>query len=149
LDEAVTDANKVGRALEQIGRLGYGRDASTGLGRFAVAASEEIPWPEWASAHALYTLGPAVLDQNDYDRVYCKPFVRFGRHGDRLAHSGNPFKNPVIMADEAAVCIAAKPLENFPGYVGKAVNGISKALPATVSQGYSICLPITGSRLFT
>jgi hypothetical protein len=53
------------------------------------------------------------------------------------------------MADEAAVCIAAKPLENFPGYVGKAVNGISKALPATVSQGYSICLPITGSRLFT
>ena len=149
LDESVTAADSVAIALERIGKLGYGRDASTGLGHFVVVAQEQLPWPQWMSAEALYTLGPAVLDQNDYVKVYCKPFVRFGRHGDRLAHSRNPFKNPVIMADEAAVCAGPKFLDNFKGYVGQAVTGVSKAMPEAVTQGYTLCLPISGLGSFS
>ncbi len=149
LDENVTDADRVGKALERIGKVGYGRDASTGLGRFTVTEAQSLSPPEWGSAKALYTLGPAVFDKDRFSEVFSQPFIRFGRHGDYLAHSRNPFKNPVIMADDAAVCVASKPMDGFPGYVGRAVSGISKSMPTAVAQGYSLCLPITLPDLLT
>lgn len=143
IHEKATSAEKVEMALERIGASGFGRDASTGWGRFQVVESRPVDWPIWPSTGAaLYTTGPTVLKKAIFDKIYHKPFVRFGRHGDYLASGPHPFKNPVIMADEGTVCLLPSPVSDFPKYIGSAVRGVSKAMPQTVVQGYAICLPL-------
>lgn len=132
-------------ALQRIGEIGFGKDASTGLGKFDVISAEEIDLFSLGSRNpnACYTLSPSVPEKNTFLQVYFTPFTRFGKHGDVLAKSANPFKNPVIMADEAAVLmpvdmdkILTKP------YIGTAVTGISKVEPDAVTQGYSLYIPV-------
>jgi len=143
LDEDLTTAEQVQKGLDRVGKFGFGRDASIGMGRFEVNSCQELANPESAQAQGAYTLAPCVPDAFESDRIFFSPFIRFGKHGDHLANRGNPFKNPVIMADEGAVLL------NQPGavvdkpYVGKAVGGISKAQQTAVVQGYAPCIPIT------
>lgn len=135
----------VNKAFERIGNIGYGKDASTGLGKFQVENYIEIDLGFFFGkdgVNGCYTLSPSVSDSNDYRKIYFSPFIRFGRHGDILARSGKPFKNPVIMADEGAVYLFNdKNILDKP-YLGKAVTGLSKILIETVHQGYSLYIPI-------
>jgi CRISPR-associated protein Csm4 len=142
IDPGASDGDRVRTGLERIGQWGYGRDASIGLGRFRVTGCQELPLPQAQAANACYTLAPAVpaLDSS-YEQAYFLPLVRFGKHGDLLARASNPFKNPVLMADEGAVFLSRN-LHLFDRpYLGRAVTGISKAQPQTVMQGYSFYLP--------
>ncbi len=131
-------------ALRVIGQTGFGKDASTGLGRFEVNKYEEFDLRDIGSEepNACYTLSPCVPEMDAFGKIFFSPFIRFGRHGDILAKTGRPFKNPVIMADEGAVFVVnnvdvfAKP------YIGTAVTGISKAKPEAVTQGYSLYIPV-------
>jgi len=143
IDETAINIDQIRTGLDRIGQWGFGRDASTGLGRFTVI-NEPIPVSvtDGRSSNALYTLAPSVPVRSRYSRVYYKPFIRFGKHGDRLATAGNPFKNPVIMADEGAVLIPSNRSYFDKPYVGQAVTGVSRNLPETVVQGYAPCLPI-------
>lgn len=142
IDEEATDIDRIRTALERIGAHGFGRDASTGMGRFELAESEEKILPDSNGANALYTLAPCVPEEKAYRDYHFSSFTRFGRHGDVLAISGKPFKNPVIMADEGAVFIPAD--DNVWGkpYMGRAITGLSKSEPRTVAQGYTPYLPI-------
>ncbi len=131
------------KALKIVGSTGFGKDASIGLGKFDVKDYKELDFKSLGSnnPNATYVLSPVVLSENNYKKIYFSPFVRFGRHGDILAKSKNPFKNPVIMADEGAVLIP----NNFDfskPYIGKAINGISKVEPKAVTQGYSLYIPV-------
>ncbi len=130
---------KIRKGLELTGKYGFGRDASTGLGRFVVKDCREIPAPNPEGCSFLYALSPFVPPPELGKRVWFQPFVRFGRHGNYLAVSGKPFKNPALMADEGAVIDCpegwTKPL------VGMALRGLSKAQPEAVSQGYAIVIP--------
>jgi len=144
IDEELMTIKQVLTGLERIGESGFGKDATTGLGRFRVGEAKAIELAEMGSAtpNACYTLGPCVPQKGAFNDSFFLPFTRFGRHGDALAKSGNPFKAPVVMADEAAVFkptnadIFKKP------YIGTAVGGLSKAEPATVAQGYSLYVPV-------
>jgi len=143
IDESAVNIGQIRTSLNRIGQWGFGRDASTGLGRFAVINDPiPVPGPDVQNSNALYTLAPSVPDPSRYSRLYYKPFIRFGKHGDRLATGGNPFKNPVIMADEGAVLIPSDRSCFDQPYVGQAVTDVSKTLPETVVQGYAPCLPI-------
>jgi CRISPR-associated protein Csm4 len=143
LDEEATDIARVITALERIGKRGFGRDASTGLGRFDLAEDDEKILPDAAKADACYTLAPAVPEKDAFRDHYFTPFTRFGRHGDVLATSSAPFKNPVIMADEGAVLIPADRSVFGKPYLGKALSNLSKIAPKTVAQGYAPYLPLT------
>jgi CRISPR-associated protein Csm4 len=141
----ITDSARLCTALENIGAFGFGRDATTGMGRFAVVGCEEIDLNTLGSSapNALYTLGPCVPCSGEVNDSYFTPFTRYGRHGDRLARSRNPFKSPIILADEGAVFVPTdmtaavkKP------YVGQGIRGISKAQPEAVAQGYSLFIPV-------
>jgi CRISPR-associated protein Csm4 len=141
IDPGATDGDRVRTGLERIGQWGYGRDASIGLGRFRVTSHRELPLPQAPDANACYTLAPAVPVPDSYVQAYFLPLVRFGKHGDLLARAANPFKSPVLMADEGAVFLSRN-LHLFDRpYLGRAVTGISKAKPQTVMQGYSFYLP--------
>ncbi|MDD3582064.1 MAG: hypothetical protein PHW74_13715 [Desulfobacca sp.] len=141
IEEQVTDIERVCLGLQRIGQWGYGKDASIGQGRFQLTGYQELPLPKSEGANACYILGPAVPEPDTYRETYFVPFVRFGKHGDLLARSGNPFKNPVIMAEEGAVFLPRNPKVFDKPYLGRAVTGLSKSFPATVAQGYAFYLP--------
>lgn len=131
-------------ALKMIGEFGFGKDASTGLGKFEFCDVDEIDLKSFGSPlpNACYTLSPCVPEKEMYKKMFFTPFIRFGKHGDVLAKSSNPFKNPVIMADEGAV-FTPKNLDVFKKpYLGTSVTNISKVEPKTVMQGYSLYIPI-------
>ena len=144
IDESVITIELVKVCLERIGEAGFGRDASTGLGRFQLGEDSEVDLGSMGNTapNACYTLSPCVPPEDTCKELYFTPFTRFGRHGDILAKSSNPFKNPVIMADEGAVLVPEKKDVFLKPYVGKAVTGVSKVEPGTISQGYSLYLPV-------
>lgn len=137
-NEEATDLDSIKRGFSAMGISGFGRDSSTGLGRFDVIECRERSLPSVSDAPFLYALSPFVPTEGE-DRVWYKPFVRYGRHGNVLATSRNPFKNPILMADEGAL------VENNTGrtrpYVGKALSGVSKVQPEAIAQGYAIAIP--------
>jgi CRISPR-associated protein Csm4 len=142
LDERAAGTDQLLKAFERIGRWGFGRDASTGLGRFDVVACEKKPWPTLDKVTACYSLAPCVPEQGRFHQTYFLPFTRFGRHGAPLVLSGKPFKNPVVMADEGAVFYPYEEDVFDKPFIGRAITGISKADPRTVSQGFSLFLPL-------
>jgi CRISPR-associated protein Csm4 len=144
IDETVLSIEQVREGLERIGTSGFGKDASTGLGRFELGEDNEMDLPEMGSPspNACYTLSPCVPEKETYKEMFFAPFTRFGRHGDVLAKSKNPFKNPVIMADEGAIFIPkTQDIFNKP-YIGTAVRNVSLSEPNAVTQGYSLYIPV-------
>ena len=131
------------KALAMVGMVGYGRDASTGLGRFRVKSCQPCDLARLGSkdGNGRYTLGPCLPLSEQAEPVGFMPFVRFGRHGDTLAVGENPFKNPVLMADEAALWRGKKAFDSQRPYLGLAITGTSFH-QETVCQGYSLCIPV-------
>ncbi|OPX19657.1 MAG: hypothetical protein BZ151_08070 [Desulfobacca sp. 4484_104] len=141
VDEAAMGEKQLRTIFARIGQWGFGRDAGTGLGRFELTGCRERLFPEVKGASACFTLSPSVPQTGKYRQQYFSPFTRFGRHGDRLAHSKNPFKAPVIMADEGAVFVPRDHEIFSRPYLGRAVHDVSLAQPNAVVQGYSLYLP--------
>ncbi len=137
--------------LIDVGTSGFGRDASIGLGKFAVEAVGNESWPAQDGANAWMTLAPCATQGLDFDpeKSWYQPFTRFGRHGDVAVHSGRPFKNPVLLADSAALLT---PRSWQPtSFTGQGLGGdgrLSKArdFEETVHQGYA---PVLAVRLET
>jgi len=144
IDEEMISTKQLSLAFERIGATGFGKDASTGLGRFKIGTVEEIDLESMGNAtpNACYTLAPCVPQKNCFNEVFFLPFTRFGRHGDVFAKSENPFKAPMLMADEAAVFKPKKSDVFKKPYIGMPVSGISKTEPGTIAQGYSLYVPV-------
>lgn len=166
LDEARMSANELESLLRYVGASGFGRDASTGLGKFTLSALTPTPLPKGAPArgvpagiggeasqsgekglehNAWLTLAPCAPQGLAWDGQHCyyKPFTRFGRHGDLAATSGQPYKTPLLLADTAAVLTPA----HFDGclFTGQGLGGddsLSNAVPETVHQGYAPVIAI-------
>lgn len=141
LDQQVTDIDRITKGMERIGKFGYGSDAGTGMGRFTVVGSREIRIETAKQANALYFLGPVAPKPGSFEAAFFSPFTRYGKHGDVLARASNPFKNPVIAADEGAVFVPRDTNDLTKSYWGTGLTGLSLAKPETVFQGYSMCLP--------
>ena len=147
IDESATDADRIRLGLERIGKWGYGRDASIGMGRFTVVNKAELTLPDASEANAIYTLAPSVPLKGAFSKAWFTPFTRFGKHGDKLASRKNPFKNPVIMADEGAVFEPADRTCFEKPYWGQAIRNVSKSQENTVVQGYAPYLPLKMERM--
>jgi CRISPR-associated protein Csm4 len=146
VDPDIIGAEELRRGLERIGATGFGRDASTGNGRFRVCDCREVDLHALGAPepNALYTLAPCVPEKGKYRDILFTPFTRFGRHGDHLATGGKPYKNPVIMADEGALLFPQEPVEAMiHPWIGTALSGLSKVQEHTVvAQGYSLYIPV-------
>ncbi|MGZ8905925.1 MAG: type III-A CRISPR-associated RAMP protein Csm4 [Methylobacter sp.] len=140
LDSARLTASDCEQCLKDIGNIGFGRDASIGLGKFKVEAFQPTSLPAQNNANACLTLAPSAPQGFGFDKrnSFYQLFTRFGRHGDVAVHQeGKPFKNPILLAQTAAV-FAAVPSET--GFIGQGIGGkgeLSKTLRATVHQGYA------------
>lgn len=139
-DIAVTGIKE---ALKRIGITGYGADASTGKGRFEITGQSAVDLAGLGSGQpdALCVISSVVPEAETYSAVYFEPFVRFGKHGNILATSATPFKQPVLKAATGAVLIPLHDKWPQKPYIGKAVKGLSRH-SETVEQGYALYIPI-------
>lgn len=134
LDESKLQASELKQALEFLAKMGYGKNASTGKGRFLLDDFSEIKVPLIKNdANVLMSLSPCVLDDT-FKNCYYEPFTRFGKHGGDLAND-RPFKKPILLADSAAVFWSDTAAQK--GYAGKAIKSHS-AHQNTYHQGYAI-----------
>jgi len=145
IEEGILSRDALFTGLERIGISGFGRDASTGMGKFRVVSCEDVDLAAFGAQHpnALYTLAPCVPEPGRYRDALFAPLTRFGKHGDRLAVSGKPFKNPVIMADEGALLFPSEMGASLrKAYLGMPLTGLSKVQDTAVAQGYSLYIPV-------
>ena len=149
-DAGRIDAESIRQCMTDIGKCGYGRDATVGLGRFSVCEPRDgdgaqLPesQPDATSWIALAPVAPQNLPW-DSARCWYRPFTRFGRHGNIAVHSGNPFKAPVLLADTGAVLTPSGSFQER-AFVGQGLGGsnhpMSIGIPETVHQGYA---PVVG-----
>lgn len=139
-DPARIGRDEIAMLLADIGAFGFGRDASIGLGKFEVVSVEAAELPTQPRADAWLTLAPCAPQSLAWRPEYCfyQPFTRFGRHGDLAVLGGQPFKNPVLLAQTGALLA---PQHFAPqSFVGQGLGGsgmLSRAIAATVHQGYA------------
>lgn len=144
LGEQATTSN-LEQWLSAVGMAGYGKEASSGLGKFEVTDIAPFEPPQPAVANAWLTLAPCAPQGGDWRPQHCfyQTHVRFGIHGGQVAAAGQvPWKNPVLLADTAALLTpvqAPLPRQHF---AGAGLGGLSRAVTATVHQGYSPVLPV-------
>jgi len=145
LDDSRMDRDDAMALISDLGRTGYGRDASIGLGKFDVEGVGAVEWPAPPAANASLTLAPCAPQGLGLNarRAYYGLFTRFGRHGDRAVFApGGPFKTPVLMAATGALFGQSEPVRG--PFIGQGLGGdgrMSKSIPQTVQQGYAPCVP--------
>ncbi|MBF0152730.1 MAG: CRISPR-associated protein Csm7 [Magnetococcales bacterium] len=136
-------------ALCAIGQTGFGKDANVGLGKFLVEKVCAASLPNQEESNAWLTLGFCAPQGGGFDpeRSFYQIFTRFGRHGDVAALTGQVYKNPILLARAGAVLTPQDTFNPDRRFVGQGLGGegtLSKAIPATVHQGYC---PVVGIRL--
>jgi CRISPR-associated protein Csm4 len=138
LDEDRFTLAELREALDCVGQQGYGKEASSGLGKFEVADAAPHEPPRPAAPNAWLSLAPCAPQGMAWnaDRCHYETFTRFGRHGDRAVHSGQPFKSPVLMADSFALLTPAA-FDAAARVAGQGIGGVSRAIGAAVHQGYA------------
>ena len=140
-DPARIDRESFVDLVRDIGHIGYGRDASIGLGKFDVESAQPATFDETGEANACLTLAPCAPQGIGLDpkRCHYDVFTRFGRHGDHAVFArGGPFKTPVLLAASGGL-FTGDPLR-AQSFIGQGLGGdgeLSKAIPETVQQGYS------------
>jgi len=146
LDATRLSQADLGQSLAAIGLLGFGKDASAGLGKFTLEAMHVHSLPRQPDANAWLTLAPCAPQGLGLDprRSHYRPFIRYGRHGAEAVLLGKPFKAPLLLAAAGAVF---SPRDRGQGidvlFIGQGLGGegrLSKVLPQTVHQGYAAVL---------
>ncbi len=145
VDDGRLDLPALRQLFADVGDMGYGRDASTGLGKFSVESIGEHRWPPRPSSDWL-TLAPCAPDPARLDASHCSyhPLTRFGRHGSIGVRLGVPFKRPVLLMKTGALLRSREPgtwLVHGRGLGGRAAP-LSAVVPDTVHQGYAPVVPL-------
>jgi CRISPR-associated protein Csm4 len=155
LDDTRLSLAEVTAALTYMGEVGFGRDASIGLGKFELVGDAvlnglrcEGAVPTDGTANSYLTLGPCAPQGLGFCPVRSTYQVatRFGRHGDAAVQSGQPFKRPVLLAKAGGV-FWPETLDASRQFIGQGLGGasnpVSLAMPETVQQGYTPVIAIT------
>lgn len=136
LDESKLSIDELKTLWHDMAVVGYGRDASIGLGKFDVVSIEPTDlFTQNTQGNAVMTLARSCPQGLGIDSRYSFYNVetRFGRHGNLQANAGQPFKQPILMAKTAAVFAT----QTSTMWIGQGISGVSHSQPETVHQGYA------------
>ena len=142
LDEKQLSKKEFEEVLKLFALHGYGKDITTGKGRFVIDDIEKVEID--FQAKTFMSLSPfALTNQEEIEQVYYEPFVRFGKFGGKWAYY-NAFKKPILFLDTASVVVFKEKRKRY--YVGKAIDNISLSddllQQESVQQGYTILFPL-------
>ncbi len=128
------------RALvEQVAAEGYGKRKTVGYGEIADWKLEPFEgFEQLVEADGFVSLSNFVPARDDPRDGYWQMLVKYGKLGEALATSDNPFKQPLVML-AAGSCFRHTPVR--PWY-GRLVHEISPAHPEVVQYGLAFALPI-------
>ena len=136
LDENRFSLEALQIVLQDVGNIGFGRDASIGLGKFRCENPQAVNFAQ-PNANCYLTLANCAPQGLGLNKKHCyyQITTRFGRHGDIQALSSNPFKKPIILAKPAAIFTP----ENYQPrlFLGNGLGSVSYAQPEAVHQGYA------------
>ncbi len=133
--------NVIELLLQNIGKIGFGRDKSIGNGCFTVIKHEEVKIKSHKKANAYMTLGPsAITDVQNYNKENCfyKTFVKYGRLGGTfsIGEGCKPFKAPILMMESGAILTPIE-FDNNKQYVGSSLRSITALSEKIVHQAYA------------
>ena len=142
LDEERLSLLDTKTVLENIGKFGFGRDASIGLGQFNITSIKKFDYPMSHSPNCYMTLSNAAPQNSLWDKEHCyyQITTRFGRHGDRYALDGNPFKKPIILTKAGSI-FKPKVMQELL-FIGQGLNRVSFISSEIVHQGYAPVIPL-------
>jgi CRISPR-associated protein Csm4 len=148
IDETIFTKDDLLTVISDTGQGGYGRDATTGLGKFSIINTSQPKANLGNSSSHLMTLAPSApsAKQVKAHEGYWRPITRFGRHG-ALAFARQVFKTPILLTDTGAVFVSST--SSPPLFLGQGLGGngsLSDHIPETVHQAYApvISLDLTG-----
>lgn len=127
--------------LAQLARGGYGAKKSAGYGHFALESWAPFPDLDAAppGANGFISLSNWVPAQGDPSEGYYETLVKYGKLGEELANSANPFKFPLVLLKAGSCFHAPGPIREW---YGRLVERIAPLPDVPVVQyGYAFAVP--------
>jgi len=123
---------EIKKAFKLLSKLGYGKDANLGKGKFEVVGWEEV---EVRKSEYFMALSDFIKSEVE-GKIYYDVVTKYPKTRGDLS---NPFKNPLLMAKVGAGIKLNKSDSLL--YIGKGIRGFSNN-EKIVHQGYAITFPI-------
>lgn len=136
-DDARLSIDELTEAFQALGCIGFGADASAGLGKFELTDCRQQLDAQACSRRFLALSACAPQGGAALPSSYYKTTTYFGRHGAERVFGLSPFKRPLLMADAGAVFDCGKP--QCLAFIGQGISGHS-VYSDTVHQGYAVVL---------
>ena len=135
-----TWGRRAGDLLERLARSGYGKKKSSGYGHFKLEEWERYLGFDASpfEANGFISLSNWVPAKNDPVQGFYTVLVKYGKLGEELANSENPFKYPLTMLTAGSSFYAAPPLGEW---YGQLVEGIAPADERVVQYGFAFAVP--------
>ncbi len=124
--------------FEQLSLRGFGKRANVGKGHFAIEDFSQFNGfavPD--NANSFVVLSNYVPCKNDPIIGQYQIFVKYGKLGQEYAHSGYPFKKPVLMLKPGSVFWTDQPKLSY----GRLVRNVSGHFPGIVQCGCTLAVP--------
>ncbi len=136
-EESATKAEDLFRRLA---RSGYGAKKAVGYGQFEVAEFERFDgFAELDDANGFVSLANWVPARGDPRIGFYNTLVKYGKLGEELAVSENPFKFPLTMLAAGSSFYVEGEVKE---YYGRLVPGIAPAAPEVMQYGYAFAVPV-------
>jgi len=136
-EESATKAEDLFRRLA---RSGYGAKKTVGYGQFEVVGEIERfdGFAELDDANGFVSLSNWVPARGDPRMGFYDTLVKYGKLGEELAVSENPFKFPLTMFTAGSSFYAEGEVKD---YYGRLVPDIAPGAPDVVQYGYAFAVP--------
>ncbi len=101
-DDDIISKEEIAGVFGEIGSFGFGKDKSTGKGRFDLVDIKDSPSIlQSKKTKTFISLSSGVSDEY-CEILFGKTFTKFGKHSEELVFK-NPFKNPVVLFQSGSV----------------------------------------------
>lgn len=130
-------AERLTELLTLVGRLGYGRDASIGRGRFRAEQAEPPAGLFEGGGNRWMTLSRGILTPG-MEKPRYRLSTHYGRLGaDRATGQASPFKKPLLLVEPGST------FSGDPGPHGALLGGVHPTVPDARENAYHLCVPFT------
>ncbi|WP_025324159.1 type III-A CRISPR-associated RAMP protein Csm4 [Deferrisoma camini] len=136
-DPGALGADRLTELMTLVGRVGYGRDASTGRGRFRVEPAEPPAGLFEGAGNRWMTLSRGVLTPGMGEPRY-RLATHYGRLGaDRATGQPSPFKRPILLVEPGST------FSGDEGPHGALLDGVHPSVADVRENAYHLCVPFT------